>query len=175
MLILPEQTYVTSGTFTIPDGVTIKGEAGTTVLIQQISDAQDNIFNCAGDAVIENISFETNRKGYAITDNTKDHDTDGDIVVRNCSFKGTATEKNWGIYKNLNGNLTVENCTFDNYNNALCGIRNKNGSTTTIKGCTFTNINDEAIGYVISDMPADFEAEVIANNTGLTAENVIGY
>ncbi|MBQ9975114.1 MAG: hypothetical protein IJP16_01275 [Clostridia bacterium] len=176
VLILPEQTYVTSGTFTIPDGVTIKGEAGKTVLIQQIS-TYDDIFSCIGDAVIENISFETNLKGYAIAGpvNNNDHDGDGDIVVRNCSFKGTATDKNWGIYKNLNGNLTVENCTFDNYNNALCGIKNKNGSTTTIKGCTFTNINDEAIGYVISDMPADFEAEVIANNTGLTAENVIGY
>ena len=30
-------------------------------------------------------------------------------------------------------------------------------------------------GYVTSTLPANFEAEVIANNTGLTAENVIGY
>ena len=56
---------------------------------------------------------------------------------------------------------------------ALCGI--SNGSVTTVTGCTFTNINGEAIGYVASTMPTDFEATVIANNTGLTAENVIGY
>lgn len=175
VLVLPEGTYETSGTFTIPAGVTIKGELGKTVVIRQNSAAQDNIFNCAGDVVIENISFESNRKGYAIADNTKDHDTDGDITVINCHFKGLATEKNWGIYKNLNGDLTIIDCTFDNYNNAICGVKNENGSKTVITGCTFTNINSEAIGYVASLMPADFEATVIANNTGLTAENVIGY
>ena len=63
----------------------------------------------------------------------------------------------------------------DNYNNAVCGVNNGNGSTTTITGCTFTNINGEAIGYVASSVSADFEAEAIANNDGLTAENVIGY
>lgn len=175
ILILPEDTYETSGTFTIPSGVTIKGAEGAEVIFRQISDAQDNIFNCEGDVVIENITFESNRKGYAVTDNTKNHDTDGDITIINCKFVGLATEKNWGVYKNLNGNLTIKNCTFDKYNNAICGVNNGNGSTTTITGCTFTNINNEAIGYVTSSMPADFEATVIANNTGLTAENVIGY
>jgi hypothetical protein len=174
VLVLPEGTYETTGTFTIPAGVTIKGELGKTVLIRQNNAGQDNIFNCAGDAVIENISFESNRKGYAIADNTKNHDTDGDITVINCHVKGLADEKNWGIYKNLNGDLTIIGCTFDNYNNAICGVNNGSDSTTVITGCTFTNINSEAIGYVASTMPTDFEATVIANNTGLTAENVIG-
>jgi hypothetical protein len=96
-------------------------------------------------------------------------------VVINCSFKGIAAEKNYGVYKNLYGNLTIEDCTFDNYDNAVCGVNNANGTTTTITGCTFTNINGEAIGYVASTVPADFEADAIAQNVGLTAENVIGY
>ena len=174
-LILPEGTYNTTGTFLIPAGVTIKGELGKEVVIHQSSSAQDDIFNCAGDVTIENITFESNRKGYAVAGNTKAHDTDGDITIRNCKFVGVATEKNWGVYKNLNGDLTLENCTFDNYNNAVCGVNNGNGSTTTITGCTFTNINGEAIGYVSSTLPADFEANVIADNTGLTEANVIGY
>ena len=175
VLILPEGTYVTSGTFTVAAGVTIMGEAGKEVIIHQNSAAQDDIFNCAGDVTIENITFESNRKGYAVAGNTKEHDTDGNITIRNCKFKGIAAEKNYGVYKNLNGNLVIENCTFDNYNNAICGVNNGNGSTTNITGCTFTNINGEAIGYVSSTLPADFEANAIANNTGLTAENVIGY
>ena len=174
-LVIPEGTYVTTGTFAVAADVTIKGEAGKEVIFRQDSDAQDDIFNCAGNATFENITFESNYKGYAIAGPVKEHNTDGDITVINCKFKGIATEKNWGIYKNLNGNLTVKNCTFDNYNNALCGINNGNGSTTVVTGCTFTNINGEAIGYVSSTMPANFEADVIANNTGLTAENVIGY
>lgn len=174
-LVLPAGTYTTSGTLPVPAGVTIKGANGAEVIIHQTSAGQDNIFACAGDATFENITFESNRKGYAIADNTKNHDTDGNITVVNCKFKGIAAEKNYGIYKNLNGNLTVKDCTFDNYNNALCGIVNGNGSTTVITGCTFTQINVEAIGYVKDSMPENFEAEVIANNTGLTAENVIGY
>jgi len=174
-LIVAGGTYNTSGSFPVPEGVTIKGKDGETVIIHQSSAAQDNIFNCAGDVVIENITFESNRKGYAIADNTKNHDTDGDITVINCKFLGLASEKNWGIYKNLNGNLTIQNCTFDNYNNAVCGVNNGNGSTTTITGCTFTNINGEAVGYVMSSTPADFETKLIENNTGLTDANVIGY
>lgn len=174
-LIIPEGTYNTSGTFQVPAGVTIKGESGKNIVIHQNSSAQDDIFNCAGDATIANITFESNRKGYAIAGNVKAHDGDGNITVVNCNFKGIATEKNYGIYKNLNGNLVVVGCTFDNYNNALCGISNGSDSTTTITGCTFTNINGEAVGYVLSTMPADFEAEVINNNTGLTEDNVIGY
>ena len=175
VLILPEGTYTTTGTFPVPAGVTIKGAEGANVIIRQESAAQDDIFNCAGDATFENIIFESNRKGYAIADNTKEHKPSGNITVINCTFKGIASEKNYGIYKNLNGNLTLKDCTFDNYNNAVCGVNNGNGSTTVITGCTFTNINGEAIGYVTSGMPANFETEVIANNTGLTAENVIGY
>jgi len=175
VLILPAGTYTTSGTFTIPSGVTIKGAIDGDVIIRQISSAQDNIFNCEGDVVIQNITFESNRKGYAVCDNTKNHDTDGDITISNCKFTGIATEKNYAVYKNLNGNLTINNCEFNNYNNAICGVNNGNGSTTVITGCTFININGEAIGYVASSMPAEFETEVIANNTGLTAANVIGY
>jgi len=175
VLILPEATYNIGGTLKVAAGVTIRGAEGAEVVFHQNSSAQDDIFNCEGDVVFENITFESNRKGYAITYKNQDHNTDGDITVINCKFKGIATEKNYGIYKNLNGNLTVKNCTFDNYNNALCGINNGNGSTTVVTGCTFTNINGEAIGYVSSTMPANFEADVIANNTGLTAENVIGY
>ena len=175
VLILPAGTYITTGTFPVPAGVTIKGAEGAEVVIRQNSALQDDIFNCAGDVVFENITFESNRKGYAITYKNQDHVTDGDITVINCKFKGIAADKNYGIYKNLNGNLTVKNCAFDNYTNALCGINNGNGSTTVITGCTFTNVIDEAIGYVISGVPADFEAEVIANNVGLTAENVKGW
>ena len=69
----------------------------------------------------------------------------------------------------------MENCTFDNYNNAICGVNNANGTSTVVTGCTFTNINGEAIGYVTASVPADFEANAIANNTGLTADNVIGW
>lgn len=175
ILVLPEQTYITSGTFTIPDGVTIKGAEGAEVIIRQISSAQDNIFNCEGDAIIENITFESNRKGYAINGSLKEHNGSGDIIVRNCKFVGLAAEKNWAVYKNLNGDLIIENCTFDNYNNAICGVNNGEGSVTVITGCTFTNINGEAIGYVSSTLPTNFEDEVIQNNTGLTEENVIGY
>ncbi|MBE6640743.1 MAG: hypothetical protein E7619_04075 [Ruminococcaceae bacterium] len=175
VLVIPEGTYTTTGTFTVAHGVTIKGEADKTVVFRQSSSAQDNLFNCAGDATFENITFETNRKGYAIADNTKNHDTAGDITVINCKFEGIAAEKNWGVYKNLYGNLTIENCTFDNYDNAICGVNNGGTSTTVITGCTFTNINGEAIGYVASTLPADFETNVIADNTGLTAGNVIGY
>jgi uncharacterized protein YjbI with pentapeptide repeats len=174
-LILPEGTYITSGTLAVPAGITVKGESGKVVVIHQNSAGQDDIFNCVGDVVIENITFESNRKGYAVAGNTKEHDTDGDITVIGCNFVGIAAEKNYGVYKNLNGNLTVKDCTFNNYNNAICGVNNGNGSTTVVSGCTFTNINGEAIGYVISSVPADFEANAIANNTGLTAENVIGY
>lgn len=174
-LVFPGGTYNTSGSFVVPAGVTIVGKEGETVVFHQNSSAQDNLFNCAGDVVFENITFESNRKGYAITDNTKNHDTDGDITVINCKFVGLATDKNWGVYKNLNGNLTVTDCEFDNYNNAICGVKNGNGSTTTITGCTFTNINGEAIGYVVAGVPSGFEADVIANNIGLTEENVIGY
>ncbi len=175
VLVLPAGTYNTSGSFIVAHDVTIKGADGAEVIFHQSSSAQDNIFNCEGDIVFENITFESNRKGYAITDTSKNHDTDGDITIINCKFKGIADEKNWGVYKNLNGNLTIKDCTFDNYNNAICGIDNSGNSTTVITGCTFTNINGEAIGYVSSTMPADFESGVIANNTGLTAENVIGY
>lgn len=175
VLVLPAGTYTTSGSFIVADDVTIKGAEGAEVIFHQNSAAQDNIFQCEGDVVIENITFESNRKGYAITDNTKNHDTDGDITIINCKFKGIADEKNYGVYKNLNGNLTIQNCTFDNYNNAICGVNNGGDSTTVITGCTFTNIDGEAIGYVTSSMPADFESEVIANNTGLTEDNVIGY
>lgn len=175
VLVLPAGTYETTGSFVIPAGVTIMAAEGTTVVFRQNSSAQDNIFNCVGDVVIKNITFESNRKGYAVTDNTKNHDTDGDITLINCTFKGIAAEKNWGVYKNLNGDLIIENCTFDNYNNAICGVNNGGDSVTTITGCTFTNINGEAIGYVSSTLPADFEAKAIENNTGLTAENVIGY
>ena len=172
--VLPEGTYNTTGTFNVPAGVTIKGEEGKEVVIRQNSAAQDDIFFCKGDVVIENITFESNRKGYAITSD-KDHTIVGDITVINCKFKGLATEKNYGIYKNPKGDLKVINCTFDNYNNALCGIKNEDGSVTEIIGCTFTNINGEAIGYINGFVPLDFEATVIANNTGLTAENVIDY
>jgi hypothetical protein len=175
VLVIPEGTYVTTGTLPVPAGVTIVGEAGKTVVFHQDSAAQDDLFACAGDATFRNVTFESNRKGYAIVDNTKMHDTDGDITVIDCKFVGIAAEKNWGVYKNLNGNLTIENCTFDNYNNAVCGVSNGGESQTVITGCTFTNINGEAIGYVTSTMPATFEADVIANNTGLTADNVIGY
>lgn len=175
VLVLPAGTYTVGGTLKIAAGVTIKGEAGAEVVFHQISADQDDIFALEGDAIIENITFESNRKGYAITDNTKNHDTDGDITIINCKFKGIAAEKNWGVYKNLNGNLTIMNCSFDNYNNAICGVNNGNGSTTVITGCTFTNIDGEAIGYVASSLPATFESDVINNNTGLTAENVIGY
>jgi len=107
-LILPANTYNTSGTWIVPAGVVIEGdEMGGTVLHQN-SAAQDNIFNCEGDVTIKNITFESNRKGYAVTDNTKNHDTDGDITLIGCTFKGLATEKNWGVYKNLNGNLTIK-------------------------------------------------------------------
>ena len=175
ILVLPEQTYITSGTFTIPDGVTIKGAEGAEVIIRQISSEQDNIFNCEGDAIIENITFESNRKGYAISGSLKEHNGSGDIIVRNCKFVGLAADKNWAVYKNLNGDLIIENCTFDNYNNAICGVNNGEGSVTVITGCTFTNINGEAIGYVSSTLPTNFEDEVIQNNTGLTEENVISY
>ena len=174
-LILPAGTYITTGTFTIPAGVTVKGAEGTEVIIRQESAAQDDIFNCEGDVVIENITFESNRKGYAIAGTAKEHDTDGDITVINCKFKGIAADKNYGVYKNLYGNLTVKNCTFDNYNFAICGVNNAGGSTTVITDCTFTNINVEAIGYVIASTPAGFEDDAIANNIGLTADNVIGY
>ena len=174
-VILPAGTYTTSGTLLVPHGVTIKGAEGAEVIFHQNSAAQDDLFNCEGDVYFENITFESNRKGYAITYKNQDHTIDGDITVINCKFKGLAAEKNYGIYKNLNGNLTVKDCTFDTYNNAICGVNNGNGSTTVITGCTFTNINGEAIGYVTSSVPADFEAEVIANNTGLTADNVIGW
>ena len=173
VLILPAKTYVTTGTFTIPAGVIIKGEEGAEVIIRQDNPGQDNIFDCEGDIVIENITFETNRKGYAI--NGVDHESNFDITVINCKFKGLAGDKNWGVYKNSHGNLTIKNCTFDTYDNAICGVKNLGGSTTVITGCTFTNIADEAIGYMSADVPADFEATVIANNTGLTAENVIGW
>jgi hypothetical protein len=173
VLILPAKTYVTTGTFTIPAGVTIKGEEGAEVIIRQDNPNQDNIFDCQGDVIIENITFESNRKGYAI--NGVDHESSFDITVINCKFKGLAADKNYGIYKNSHGNLTVQDCTFDNYNNAICGVKNLGGSTTVITGCTFTNIVGEAIGYVSADVPADFEATAIANNTGLTAENVIGW
>ena len=175
VLVLPAGTYETSGTFRVAAGVTIMAAEGTEVIFRQNSSAQDNIFNCEGDVTFKNITFESNRKGYAITDNTKNHDTDGDITLINCTFKGIAAEKNWGVYKNLNGDLIIENCTFDNYDNAICGVNNGGDSSTVITGCTFTNINGEAIGYVSSTLPADFEADVIANNTGLTEENVIGY
>ncbi|MBO5898766.1 MAG: hypothetical protein J6R04_07125 [Clostridia bacterium] len=175
VLVLPEGTYTTSGTLPVPAGVTIAGEAGKTVVIHQSSATQDNIFACAGDVTFRNVTFETNRKGYAVADNTKNHDTDGDITIIDCKFVGLASEKNWGVYKNLYGSLTIENCTFDNYDNAVCGVSNGGESQTVITGCTFTNINGEAIGYVTSTMPATFEADAIANNTGLTADNVIGY
>ena len=174
-IIIPAGTYNTSGTFHIPHGVTVKGAEGAEVIIHQLSDQQDNIFNCEGDAVIENITFESNRKGYAITSGMKNHNVVANITVNNCTFKGIATEKNWGIYKNLYGNLTVTNCTFDNYNNTICGVNNQGGSTTVITGCTFTNINGEAIGYIASSVEADFELKAIENNVGLTADNVIGY
>ena len=174
-LVLPAKTIVTSGTFNVPAGVTIVGAEDGTTVIHQNSAAQDDIFNCAGNVTIKNVTFESNRKGYAIAGNTKEHDTDGNITVINCKFKGIATEKNWGVYKNLNGDLTIENCTFENYNNAICGVNNGNGSVTTITGCTFINCNDEAIGYVISSVAADFESTVINANTGLNADNVIGY
>ena len=175
VLVLPAGTYTTSGSFTVAHDVTIKGADGAEVIFHQNSSAQDNIFKCEGDIVIENISFESNRKGYAISDNTKNHDTDGNITIINCKFKGIASEKNYGVYKNLNGNLTIKDCTFDNYNNAICGVNNGGDSTTVITGCTFTNIDGEAIGYVVSSVPTDFESNVIANNTGLTADNVVGY
>ena len=174
-LVIPGGTYNTSGTFQVPAGVTIKGADGETVIFHQLSAAQDDLFNCAGDVTFINITFETNRKGYAITYKNQDHSIDGDITVIGCTFKGAETDKDYGIYKNLYGNLTVIDCTFDTYDNAICGVNNQNGSTTVISGCTFTNIDTEAIGYVASSVPADFEAEVIANNTGLTEENVIGY
>lgn len=175
VVIMKAGTYTITGTITIPSGVTVMGDEGKEVIIHQNSAGQDDIFNCVGDVVIRNITFESNRKGYAVAGSTKDHDTDGDITIIDCVFKGIAAEKNWGVYKNLNGNLTIQNCTFDNYNNAICGVNNGGDSKTIITGCTFTNINGEAIGYVASSMPADFEAQVIADNTGLTAENVIGY
>ena len=175
-LVIPAGTTITTtGSFIIPAGVTIEGGEGEAAVIRQNSSAQDNIFNCEGDVTIRNITFVANRKGYAITDNTKNHDTDGDITLIGCTFKSSDTDKDWGVYKNLNGDLTIINCTFDNFDNGICGVNNGNGSTTTITGCTFTNCNSEAIGYVISTMPATFEADVIANNTGLTADNVIGY
>jgi hypothetical protein len=174
-LVLPAGTIITTGTFSVPHGVTIVGDSNGGTVIRQNSAGQDDIFNCKGDVTVKNITFESNRKGYAITDNTKNHDSAGNITVINCSFKGIASEKNYGIYKNLNGNLIIKDCTFDNYNNAICGVSNGNGTTTTVTGCTFTNINSEAVGYVTNNTPDDFEAVVIANNTGLTEENVIGY
>ena len=175
ILVIPEGTYETTGTLKVAAGVTIVGADGANVVFRQNSSGQDDVFNCMGDATFKNLTIESNRKGYAIADNTKNHDTDFDITVVNCNFKGIATEKNYGVYKPLNGNLTIENCTFDNYNNAVCGVNNANGTSTVITGCTFTNINGEAIGYVSATVPADFEENAINNNTGLTAENVIGY
>ena len=175
ILVIPEGTYETSGTLKVAAGATIVGADGANVVFRQNSAAQDDVFNCQGDATFKNLTIESNRKGYAIADNTKNHDTDFDITVVNCNFKGIAAEKNYGVYKPLNGNLTIENCAFDNYNNAVCGVNNANGTSTVVTGCTFTNINGEAIGYVTASVPADFEANAIANNTGLTAENVIGY
>lgn len=174
-VVLPGGTYNTSGSFQVPAGVTIRGKDGETVVFHQLSAAQDDLFNCAGDVTFENVTFESNRKGYAITYKNQDHTIDGDITVINCKFVGLSADKNWGIYKNINGNLTVKNCTFENYHNAICGVNNGNGSTTVITGCTFTNINGEAIGYVSSSVPVEFEQDAIANNSGLTAENVIGY
>lgn len=174
-LLIPGGTYITSGTFLVPAGVTLKGQGGKEVVIHQNSSAQDDILNCAGDVTLINITFESNRKGYAVAGNTKNHDTDGDITIISCNFKGIATEKNYGVYKNLNGNLVIVNSTFDNYNNAICGVNNANGSTTVVEGCTFTNINGEAVGLVVANAPAGFKAELIAKNVGLTDENIIEY
>lgn len=174
-LVFAAGNYDVTGTHTIPDGVTVMGKDGETVVFRQLNAGQDDIFNCVGDAVIKNITFESNRKGYAIAGSTKEHDTDGDITVIDCKFVGIATEKNYGVYKNLHGDLIIKNCTFDNYNNAICGVNNGSGSTTVITGCTFTNIAGEAIGYVASTVPQNFESDVIANNHGLTADNVVGY
>jgi hypothetical protein len=174
-LIIPEGVYKTTGTLIVAADVTIKGEEGKEVVFRQESAAQDDVFNCMGDATFVNLTIETNRKGYAIADTTKDHDSASNITVIGCKFKGIASEKNYGIYKSLYGNLTVEDCTFDTYNNAICGVNNANGTETVITGCTFTNINGEAIGYVAASVASDFEANVIANNSGLTADNVIGY
>ena len=148
---------------------------GKEVVIHQNSSGQDDILNCAGDVTLINITFESNRKGYAVAGNTKNHDTDGDITIISCNFKGIATEKNYGVYKNLYGDLVIVNSTFDNYNFALCGINNANGSTTVVEGCTFTNINGEAVGLVVANAPAGFKAELIAKNVGLTDENIIEY
>ncbi len=174
-LVLPAGEYNVSGKITIPDGVTVKAETAETVIFNQQSSG-DSIFICAGDAVIKNITFVVNRKGYAIADNTKDHDTYGDITIEGCVFKvnSSVTDKSWGVYKNRYGDITIKDCTFIGFENAVCGVKNEGDSNTVITGCTFTDCI-EAIGYVTAQVPADFEETVIANNTGLTADNVIGH
>ena len=79
-----------------------------------------------------------------------------------------------GVLLSTKGTVTFKDCVFTG-NIATQGSAVSVAGATTITGCTFTNINGEAIGYVASSVSADFESAVIANNTGLTAENVIGY
>ena len=125
--------------------------------------------------------MNSNRKGYCITDASKDHDTDGNITVIGCKFYGTeGVDKCYGVYKNLYGNLTLTDCYFDGTTLAIgvCGLNNANGSQTTITGCTFegfTDANPHAIDYVTSSVSDSFEADMIAANTGLTAANVFGW
>ena len=99
------------------------------------------------------------------------------VVIENCNFSAVAGTTSHGIYKNPAGTLTVTGCTFTGLNVAFgteCAF-----STMTITGNTFNSCT-EVLGLTktalgVGETEAAIEDVMMANNTGVTADQVTAY
>jgi len=115
----------------------------------------------------EGLTFATDAGVYGLETNG------GDVVVRNCTFGGAG----YGIYKNPNDSIEVANCTF---NKLAVAIGSQSSySAMKIHDNNFVNCT-EVLGLTGSSLAtgeteADIETDMVAKNTGVTADMVKVY
>ena len=132
---------------------------GLTVKNCKVSGAANNNFVHIYDDA-NNSTFATASKNVTLTNNT----VDGVAVF--AELRGTE-------------NVTITDNSIKNTSSVgiILGVYSGEGySNVTITGNTFDNCAEGALDYVTNAMPSTFsEADVIANNTGLTDSNVTGW
>ena len=171
-IVLEQGTYVLSDALNVSKELTFKGEGA----VELRAASGKNIFYmevAAGKTVtLENLSLVANGT-HAVQ--LVAHCA-GEVVINNCEFAKTGSN-GYGIYKNAAGELTVKNCQFTKLPVAI-------GSESaykamTITGNTFTGC-EEVLGLTATalasgEVESVIENDMIANNTGVTADSVTVY
>lgn len=133
----------------------------------------------SGQTVIDGCTFEDpNSKIYNILEFSinKDVYTDGEVIIRNCDFKGKIKNNAISFYNVVNGGkILIENCHWEYAANGV-RISNMNSTefTVTIKDCQYdATAEGEYAGLVLLQ---DFNKEDTQDFTKVTIifDNVIG-